>query len=85
MSTEVDNKVEIILRSVINRLYEKEERTGLDYEDLRCFEIVSKIRKDNGTTDSIGNDIKGETDPDLLAELIRKARKFKPKRDTEQQ
>lgn len=85
MSTEIDNKIEIILRSVIGRLYEKEERIGLDLEDLRCFEIVSKIRKDSNPVEPLGEDVKGETDPDLLAELIRKARKFKPKRDNEQQ
>lgn len=77
MSSEIDNKIEIILRSVVNRLYTKEEETGLDLEDLRCFEIISKIKKDAKTVIDPNNEATAETDPDLLLKLIKRAKQLK--------
>jgi hypothetical protein len=73
--SESDAKIESILISVVNRLYEKESHVGLDYEDLRCFEIVTKIKKDAvSSNNNLSDDVKPETDPDKLAELIRRSR-----------
>lgn len=46
MTPETDAKIEAILISATNRLYTKEERVGLEYEDLRCLEIIHKIAKE---------------------------------------
>jgi ATP-dependent helicase/DNAse subunit B len=43
MNTETDAKLETIIHSVVNRLYQKEQSLGLDFEDLKCLEIIYKI------------------------------------------
>ena len=47
MNSESNNKLETIILSVINRLYEKEANVGLDLEDLRALEIIYKIAKES--------------------------------------
>lgn len=70
---EIDDKIEAIIISVANRLYQKEERIGLDYEDLRCLDILYSIRKE--TKDSTSNSpIVSAGVPDNLMELLRAAR-----------
>lgn len=78
MSNEIDIKLESIMLSVVNKLYDKEATTGLDYEDLRCLEIINKIYKDAIPVAPTDGDTKGETDPQLLIELVKRARTFKP-------
>lgn len=46
MNKETDDKIETIIISAVNRLYSKESTLGLDYEDLRCLEIIFKIKKE---------------------------------------
>lgn len=50
MNSELSDKLETILRSAINRLYNKESTLGLDLEDLRALEILYKISKDTSST-----------------------------------
>jgi len=50
MTSELNDKLETILHSAINRLYNKEATLGLDLEDLKALEILYKISKDTGTT-----------------------------------
>lgn len=57
MNSELSDKLETILRSAINRLYNKESTLGLDLEDLRALEILYKISKDTSSTSTtpLGN------------------------------
>lgn len=66
-------KVETILLSAINRLYDKESKIGLDYDDLKAFEIITKITKDYspGAVTAALKEI--EMTPDNILELIKKA------------
>jgi len=43
MNQETNAKLETIIHSVVNRFYKKEETLGLDYDDLKCLEIIFKI------------------------------------------
>jgi hypothetical protein len=47
MNQESHDKLETIIMSHVNRLYEKEQNIGLDLEDLRCLEIIFKIAKES--------------------------------------
>lgn len=73
MSPETDSKIEIIIISVINRLFSKEENIGLDIEDLKALEIICKISKDAKVNTSSTPLSTLET-PDNLMDLLRAAR-----------
>jgi hypothetical protein len=47
MNQESHDKLEIIILSCIQRLYDKEQNIGLDLEDLRSLEIIFKIAKES--------------------------------------
>jgi len=79
MTQEADDKIETILLSCINRLYEKESTVGLDFEDLRCLEILHKIKKD-GRTSTSDTPINLEKPANLL-ELLRAAKGSPPDGD----
>lgn len=72
MNQELDNKIETILLSCVNRLYEKEANIGLDLEDLRALEILYKIAKEGkqSTSDSPIS----VTAPVNISELLRIAK-----------
>lgn len=75
MANEVDSKIETIIISAVNRLYELESHGGLNYDDLRCFEILCKIKKDYNPGATVPNAVtdKPITPADML-ELIKLAR-----------
>lgn len=76
-SSEVDNKIETIIISEVDRLYKLAEHGGLDLEDLKCFEILCKIKKDyNPSTPSDKKD-NLELTPDVVRDLIKRAQKKK--------
>lgn len=50
MNRETDDKIETIIISAVNRLYNKESTLGLDIEDLKCLEILYKIKKEAVST-----------------------------------
>jgi hypothetical protein len=76
-TNEVDSKIETIIISEVNRLYKLAEHGGLELEDLKCFEILCKIKKDyNPSTDS-DNKKNIELTPDVVRDLIKKAQKKK--------
>lgn len=77
MSNEIDIKLESIMISVVNKLFEKEANVGLDYEDLKALEIINKIYKDSNPVERYTADTKAETDPSILLELVKRARTFK--------
>lgn len=73
MNQETDSKIEIIIISVINRLFSKEENIGLDIEDLKALEIICKISKDAKVNTSSLPISTPET-PENLIDLLRAAR-----------
>lgn len=73
MSPETDSKIEIIIISVINRLFSKEEHIGLDIEDLKALEIICKISKDAKIQTPLIPVNTLET-PENLIDLLRAAR-----------
>lgn len=75
MSTEVDNKIETIIISVVNRLYKLEEAIGLNEDDLKALEIICKIKKDYNPTSQIDEKKDIDITPETVLELIKKAQK----------
>ena len=73
MSPETDSKIEIIIISVINRLFAKEEHIGLDIEDLKALEIICKISKDAKIHTPL-TPISPPDTPENLIDLLRAAR-----------
>lgn len=72
-SSEIDSKIETILISEVNRLYKLAEHIGLELEDLKCFEILCKIRKDYNPTTPSDSKKDIELTPETIRELIKKA------------
>lgn len=72
MNPETTVKIESIVISAVTRLYDKEAKHGLDYEDLRCLEILSRLKKDNEapTTGAISPKTTAIT-PENLIDLLR--------------
>jgi hypothetical protein len=70
MNQESHDKLETIILSCINRLYDKESNIGLDLEDLRSLEIIFKIAKEskNKVSDS---PLSTTNIPTNLVELLR--------------
>lgn len=70
MTSETDDKIDTILISCINRLYNKEANVGLDFDDLKCLEILYKIKKEAKLINPapIPSD---PTAPDNILELLR--------------
>lgn len=69
MNQETDAKIDSIIISAVNRLYEKEANRGLDFDDLKCLEILYKIKKEAKTTSTIP--VSSPSTPDNLIELLR--------------
>lgn len=46
MTNQIEIKIESILLSAIEKLYNKEAAAGLDYEDFRIIDIIYKINKE---------------------------------------
>lgn len=76
MTPEAEAKIEAILISATNRLYSKEERMGLEYEDLRCLEIIHKIAKEAkaAAPTSIGSITPTSITPENLVEMLKLVR-----------
>ena len=73
MNTETNANLEIIIHSVVNRLYNKEQTIGLEYEDLRCLEIIFKISQqaiDNTSKSAVS----APSVPTNLIDLLRSVR-----------
>lgn len=75
MGNEVDAKIETIIISVVNRLYKTEEVAGLNEDDLKCFEIICKIKKDYNPGAHVDPAKDIEMTPENIMELIKKATK----------
>jgi len=73
MAQETDVKIESILISCISRLYDKEANCGLDYDDLRCLEILFKI-KSAANSSASSSPVSSPSAPSDLIELLRAAR-----------
>lgn len=76
MTPEADAKIESILISAVNRLFTKEERMGLEYEDLRCLEIIHKIAKEAKAIAPTSTGIISSTSvtPENLLDMLRAAK-----------
>ena len=70
MNNESENKLEIIIIHVIERLYLKESNIGLDLEDLRALEIIYKIAKESKSKTPDFPLTSSEMPPNLI-ELLR--------------
>ena len=73
MNNETNAKIETIIHSVVARLYSKEESLGLDYEDLKCLEIIFKISKE-ATDNTSKSPITSVSLPHNLIDLLRAAK-----------
>lgn len=69
MNQETDSKIDSIIISAVNRLYDKEANRGLDYDDLKCLEILYKIKKEANTTSV--SPVSSTSVPDNLIDLLR--------------
>ena len=69
MNSETDDKIESIIISAVTRLYDKEANRGLDYEDLRCLEILYKIKKEGKNPSS--SPLSAPVRPENLIDLLR--------------
>lgn len=76
MTPEAEAKIDSILISAVNRLYTKEERLGLEFEDLRCLEIIYKIAKEakNSSPTSSGIIPSTSVTPANLLDMLKAAR-----------
>lgn len=74
MTKETDDKIESILISCINRLYDKEANRGLDFEDLKCLEILAKIKKEADGKGSDAVPLSAPMRPENIMELLRAAK-----------
>lgn len=72
MNQETDAKIDSIIISAVNRLYDKEATRGLDYDDLKCLEILYKIKKEANTTSTAP--VSAPSAPDNLIDLLRAVR-----------
>jgi hypothetical protein len=70
MNKETNDKIETIIISAINRLYGKESTLGLDYEDLRCLEIIFKISQ-QATDNTSASPLSAPNLPHNLIDLLR--------------
>lgn len=73
MNNETNDKIETIIISCVNRLFDKEANVGLDIDDLKILEILYKIGKDSKSSSS-SNPISAPNTPEDLIELLRTAR-----------
>lgn len=69
MNQETDAKIDSIIISAVNRLYTKEASIGLDFDDLKCLEILYKIKKEANPTST--DPVSIPSTPDNLIELLR--------------
>lgn len=70
MNQETQDKIESIIISQVNTLYEKATARGLDIDDMRCLEILCKIKKETASTST--KPLAANIDvPDNLMELLR--------------
>lgn len=70
MNIETDAKLETIIHSVVNRLYDKEQTLGLDIEDLKCLEIIYKISQ-QALDSTSKSPITAQAVPHNLIDLLR--------------
>ena len=72
MNNETNDKIETIIISCVNRLFDKEANVGLDIDDLKILEILYKIGKDSKSSGA--SPITTPNLPEDLIELLRTAR-----------
>lgn len=73
MNRETEDKIDSILIAEVNRLYEKASMRGLDIDDMRCLEILYKIKKE-AKKDLPVNPLSSPDVPDNLIDLLRAAK-----------
>jgi len=73
MDNQVQIKIESILLSAVEKLYNKEAAAGLDLEDFRILDIIYKISKESIDTTST-SPLSATKAPENLIDLLRAVR-----------